>query len=228
MSTGGRAEKEGILSRSTAAVYGVLAIAVCFVVACLPYVAAVLVLPNPIAIAIAGSTIGPAWVAAIGTSGDWLRSRDLEPVRRYAHHWRQGARQALLFWTPFWILLLVLGADLSVGGPGVATVGLWVLGAIALLWGSTVLLLVAHFAFRLRDVLRLAVWGLVRSPRWLVADAAILLVVGAAVLTGGELLAGLLAAPVALVTELNARPLVAKVRASFTAEGRAEQQGAGA
>lgn len=224
MADGGRPSREGPLSRFTTAVYGLLAIAVCFVAACAPYVAAVLLLPNPIVLAVAGSTIGPAWIATLGTSSDYLRSRDLEPVRRFVHHWRQGAAQAFLFWTPFWVLLLVLGADLGVAGSGIATVGLWVLGAIALLWGSTALVLVAHFAFRLRDVLRLAVWGLVRSPRWLVADAAILVVVGALVLTGGELLAGLLAAPVALLTELNARPMVAKVRAAFTAEGRTEQQ----
>jgi hypothetical protein len=92
------------------------------------------------------------------------------------------------------------------------------LGAIAVLWGSTVLLIIGCFSFRLRDVLRLAIYGLIRSPRWLVANVALMLVTGAIVFTWSEAAAGALVAPIALFTVLNSRGLFERLRAEFTAK----------
>lgn len=217
-------ERGGPLSCFSVAVYGLLAPTVCFVAASAPYLAAALLARTPLPIAVTGTTIGPAWIAALATARAYATSRDIEPVRLYWHHWRQSALQGFLFWTPFSLLLAMLAGDVlsgrATGGAGsVATI---LLAAVALLWGNTVLLVIAFFSFRLRDAMRIALWGLIRSPRWLVADAALLVVVLGAVLTGGEPLAGLLVMPIALLTVRNARGLLDRVRREFTVEGRAE------
>lgn len=225
MSDRGRREfGQGPLYRISTAVYGLLATSACFLLACLPFIAAVAFTRLPVVITIAGFSIGPAWVAVLYVVRAYVDNRDIEPVRLFWRGYRASWRQALLFFVPYFSLVMILGYDV-VGVPGLAGPLRWlliVLGALGLLWGSTVLLIISCFSFRLRDVLRLAVYGLVRSPRWLFADAALLVVTGALVLAWSEAAAGVLAAPIALFAMLNSRGLRQRLHAEFTTEGRAE------
>jgi uncharacterized membrane protein YesL len=209
---------QGPLHRATAAVYAVLAATACFLVACLPFVAAMLLTRAGVLLAIAGFSIGPAWVAMLYAMRAYAEDDDDEPVRAFWRGYRLSWRQALVFWAPYFSLVLILGFDVF-GVPGTPEVVRWLLialGAIALLWGSTVLLIVAMFSFRLVDVLRLAVYGLLRSPRWLLANTATLLVTGALTVAWSEAAACLLAAPIALLLVLNARTLRERLRSEFT------------
>ncbi len=220
-----RPERVGPLTRFTVAVYGVLAITVCFVVASLPYLIVVLVLPQPLLLAISAGSVGPAWVATLATTDAYLRNRDLEPVRLFAHHWRASAPQALVFSVPFALLAgsLLVGVAAGPPRPGIETVALIALAIAGLLWASTVLLLIARFSFRLRDVMRLAVWALVRSPHWLVAGLALLVLTVGLLALAGQLVVGALAVPIAMGVLVNARPVLAAVRSEFTVEGQADR-----
>lgn len=218
---------QGPLYRVTAAVYGLLATSACFLIACLPFIAAVLLTRLAVVIVVAGFSIGPAWVAVLYVMRAYAASRDIEPVRLFWRGYRASWRQALIFFVPYFSLVMILGFDVF-GTPGTQGPLRWlliVLGALGLLWGSTVLLIISNFSFRLRDVLRLAVYGLIRSPRWLIADAALLVVTAGIVTAWSEAAAGVLAAPIALFAVLNSRPLTDRLRAEFTAEGRAGEGG---
>jgi uncharacterized membrane protein YesL len=169
---------------------------------------------------VAGFSIGPAWVAMLYVMREYAGSRDIDPFRLFWRGYRSSVRQTLLFWVPYFALLMILGADVF-AVPNTPAPVRWlivVLGAIAVLWGSTVLLIIGYFSFRLRDVLRLAIYGLIRSPRWLVANVALMLVTGAIVFTWSEAAAGALVAPIALFTVLNSRGLFERLRAEFTAK----------
>jgi hypothetical protein len=100
--------------------------------------------------------------------------------------------------------------------PPVVSWLLMALGAAGLLWGGTVLVIVAFFSFRLRDALRIAGYALTGSPRWLAGEAALLIVAGVLIFTGSELAAGILVAPLALLTVLASRTLVRRVTEEFT------------
>jgi len=209
---------QGPLFRACVAVYGLAGASVCFLVACIPFIAAMLVTRTAVVLVVTGFSIGPAWAALLYVMRAYATSRDIEPFQLFWRGYRLGVRQSLVFWVPYFTLLMVLGADVF-AVPNTPAPVRWliiVLGAIAVLWGSTVLLIIGCFSFRLRDVLRLALYGLIRSPRWLLSNIAIMLVTGAIVFAWSEAAAGALAAPIALFTVLNSRTLRERLREEFT------------
>jgi hypothetical protein len=207
--------------RATLALYGLLGTTAAFGIATLPFSAAVFFAPvvpigGQFLLLIGGFSIGPAWVAALYTMRSYTESRDIEPFRLFARGYLMGWRQSLLFWAPYFALLFVLAFDLTSGVAAPLSWLLIVLGAAAVLWGNTVLVIVAFFSFRLRDVMRLAVYGLTRSLRWLLAVAALMTAVGVLVYLGSEVAAGILVAPFALLTVFASRPLVRRLTEEFT------------
>ncbi|GAB3615125.1 YesL family protein [Humibacter ginsengisoli] len=207
--------------RAMHALYGLLGTTAAFGIATLPFSAAVFVSPlvpigGQFLLLIGGFSIGPAWVAALYTMRGYTESRDIEPFRLFLRGYRLGWRQSLLFWAPYFALLFVLAFDLTSGLPAPVSWLLIALGAAAVLWGSTVLVIVAFFSFRLRDVMRLAVYALTRNPRWLLAAAALTAAAGGLMYLGSEVAAGILVAPFALLTVFASRPLVRRLTEEFT------------
>ena len=209
--------------RAMTALYGLLGTTVAFIVATAPFSAAVFFSPlvpigGQFLVLIGGFSIGPAWVAALYAMRGYAKSRDIEPFRLFAYGYRLGWRQSLVFWMPYFTVLCVLAFDLTTlkGLPAAVSWLLTALGAAGLLWGATVLVIVAFFSFRLRDVLRIAGYGLTRCPRWLLGEAVLLLVAGVLVFAGSEVAAGVLVAPFALLTILASRPLLRRVTDEFT------------
>ncbi|MGN6204497.1 DUF624 domain-containing protein [Humibacter sp.] len=205
------------------AAYGLLGTTAAFLIATAPFIAAVFLAPmiaigGPVLVAVCGFSIGPAWVAALYTMRAYAAERDIEPFRLFLRGYRLGWRQTLLFWAPYFALLVVLALDLtsSAGLPAPVYWLLVALGAGALLWGSTVLVIVAFFSFRLRDAMRLAAYGLAHTPRWLLGAVLLLLGAGALVYVGSEAAAGILVAPFALLTVIASRPLVRRLTEEFT------------
>jgi hypothetical protein len=209
--------------RAMTALYGLLGTTVAFIVATAPFSAAVFFSPfvpigGQLLVLVGGFSIGPAWVAALYAMRAFLQTRDIEPFRLFMHGYRLGWRQSLLFWVPYFTVICVLAFDLTAIKelPPVASWLLMALGAAGLLWGGTVLVIVAFFSFRLRDALRIAGYGLTRSPWWMLGEAALLLVAGVLVVTGSEAAAGTLVGPFALLTVLVSRTLVRRVTEEFT------------
>ena len=207
---------EGPLYRAAVAIYGLLAGTACFLLGCVPFVLASTVSRSAVVLVPAGFTIGPSWVALLYTMRHYLADRDFGPVRTFWRGYRLGWRQTALFWVPYLILVFVLAVDVVAGPGGPQRVVLIILGALSLLWASTVLVIISRYDFRTRDVLRLAVWALVRVPRWTVAAAALLVVAGGVsyLITDAALFA--LSGLFALFTVLNAAGLFARLDAEFT------------
>lgn len=215
------------LYRAALVVYGVAGSTVCFLLGCAPFILAVVLSPSVLITVIAGFSVGPSWVALLYVQRRFLADSDVGPFGTFWRGYRLSWRQTLVFWVPYLTLLAVLAFDVAMinSTPAVIRYGLIVVGAVSLLWSSTVLLIISRYSFRTRDVLRLAVWGLLRAPSWTVADAALLIVAGGVSYLIGDGVTGLLAAVFALFTVRSASGLFARLDAEFTAEGRAGPAG---
>ncbi|WP_022882806.1 DUF624 domain-containing protein [Gryllotalpicola ginsengisoli] len=209
---------DGPLYRICLAVYGIAAPTACFLAACLPFIAAVFLIPWPPVLLVTGFSIGPAWVALLFAMHAFLRDRSFEPVRVFWRGWRLGWRQASALWVPTSILLALAGWDLTAtdAATPVLRVVIGIVASVAALWLADSLLVVSRYEFRTRDVARLAAYLLVRRPLLTLANAALLLVAGGLVYLTGEWAAGLLAGLFALGAVANARSAFALVDAQFT------------
>lgn len=206
---------DGPLYRFALVCYGLLAATVSFLVACTPFIAAMIMTRLLPLLIIAGFSVGPAWVALLYTMRAYAADRDLAPVRTFWRGYRLGWRQALIVWAPYLTGLAILATDVAAGGAA-WRIPLVIIGCLSLIWMSTVLVIISRYNFRTVDVLRLAIWGMIRSPRWTVAAAALLFVAGAASYMIGDGVVGCAAALFAFFTMINARGLFHRLD-SFTA-----------
>lgn len=205
------------LYRISTILYGVFGPTMCFLVACLPFAAAILLLPSAVTIAATGILIGPAWTALLYAVRVVAADRDRGPIAAFWHGYRVNARQTLAAWAPYWVLLVIAAADAS--APTVPLAVRWAVGivaAVSLLWISSVLLLISGYAFRLRDILRLGLYLIFASPRMTLSNLALLVVAGATVYFTSELLLGLLAGLFAVFAVLGARRGFALIEERFT------------
>ena len=215
----------GPLHRATQAVYTVLGPTVCFLVVCLPFAVAVAMLPSAPVIGAAGILIGPAWTALLYALRVVRADRDRGPVRSFFRGYRVNWRQTLIIWVPYWVLLVIAGADVVSSGTPLAL--RWIVGivaAVSMLWMSAVLLIVSRYAFRTRDVLRLGGYLLFGAPRSTVTDLALLVVAGATIYVTSEFVLGLLAGLFALFALIGAQGAFELLDDRFTTQGRQDGQ----
>jgi len=207
----------GPLFRATEAVYRVLAPTFCFLVACIPFAAALLVSVNAVVWAVAGIVIGPAWTALLYATRVVMTDRDRGAFLAFWRGYALNVRQTLAVWVPYWLLFVAAAVDITSPVTPVAVrciVG--VLAAVSMLWVSGVLLVISRYSFRTRDALRLGVFLLVGAPRNTLSTIVLLVVAGGVVYFGSEFVLGLLAGLFALFTILGARGAYALVDARFT------------
>ncbi|NAZ76631.1 DUF624 domain-containing protein [Kineococcus sp. T13] len=170
---GARAFGEGPLSQVTQVVHWFVVLEVLLVVATAPGLAGALLLvpdaSNLPLYALCAVPVGPALAAAVFAWRAFLADRDAAPAREFLRGYRLGALDALRTWVPVLGVLTVLAVDTAhrdVVGVAAAFTPLYaVLGAAVLVWAVRVLVLTAVFAFRWRDVARLAAMTLLTRPR---------------------------------------------------------------
>jgi hypothetical protein len=130
-------------------------------------------------------------------------------------------RGALAVWVPALAWLTVVAVTLAnftaAGVPGWWGVLLVVIAAAVTLWVVLALVITSLFAFRTRDVARLAAHFLGAAPGVTVGVACLLFVVVALTLLVSEIVP-LLAAPLFVLLLLRTcAPLIARIRTEFTA-----------
>ncbi|MEU8329270.1 DUF624 domain-containing protein [Micromonospora sp. NPDC048839] len=181
---------DGPLSRITSRVYILLVVELLLLLTTLPGLLPMLLLSRdpsnlPLA-ALLLVPVGPALSAALYA----LRHQrsdltDLRPAAVFWRGYRANLSGVLRVWVPTLLWLTVLAVNLAyrgaVGLPGWWTVPLILLAVGVTLCAANALVITSLFDFRTRDVLRLAVHFLVRTPGVTVGNA--LLVVAAAAVT---------------------------------------------
>jgi hypothetical protein len=216
---------EGPLSRIAALVYTLLVVEALLVVVTLPSLALLLLLDRdasniPLA-ALCAVPLGPGLSAALFALR--RRSRDLSDLKPAAAFWRGyrlNVRGVLLIWIPALIWLSVIATGLagfgSAGLPGWWAVLLALIGFGSLLWLMNALVITSLFAFRARDVARLAVYFLLRTPKVTLGNAGVLVTALATTLLTNEAVVGLFATVLLLLLLNSSGPMITAVTDEFT------------
>lgn len=217
---------EGPLSKVAATVYSMLAIELLILLTAAPGLVVLVLLDRDASnlplVAACALPLGPALSAALYALHH--RRTDLADLRPAAAFWR-GYRLNALGVLKVWVPALAWLTIVAVGLANFATTGLpawWaallaLIGVGAALWAANALVITSLFAFRGRDVARLAAYFLTRRPGVTVANACLLVVAVGVVLVSSEAVLALLGSVFAATLLRNSRPLYEAVRREFTA-----------
>jgi len=216
----------GPLSRATALVYTLLVVDVLILLAALPGLVPLALLgrdtSNLPLVALCLVPLGPALSGAVYA----VRHRssdvtDLTPAAAFARGYRANVRGVLAIWVPLLAWLGVAAVSLANFGasglPGWWAVLLAVVALAATLGGMNALVITSLFAFRSRDVARLAAYFLFRAPGVALGNACLLIVAGGLAVLSSEVVLGLLASVFVLSLVRTSEPMLAVLRAEFTA-----------
>jgi hypothetical protein len=225
--TGGRFG-EGPLARVTATVYRLMAVDLLTLVAVLPGLIPLILLSRdaadaPLAVACL-VPVGPAVSAALFAlrrRADGADPADLRPAAEFGRGYRINAGGVLKLWLPYLAVLAVIAVDLShVKASGVP--GWWaaitvVLAVAATLWMANALVITSLFAFRARDVARLAAYFLGATRPVALGNLCLLIVAAGVVDFASEAVLALFGVCFVAAVLRTAQPMITRVEEEFTA-----------
>ncbi|MBM0204784.1 DUF624 domain-containing protein [Micromonospora sp. STR1s_5] len=216
---------DGPLSRITSRVYILLVVELLLLLTTLPALLPLLVLGRdpsnlPLA-ALLLVPLGPAISAALyALRHQQTDLTDLHPAVLFWRGYRANAFGVLRIWVPTLLWLTVLAVNLAyrgaVGLPGWWAVPLVLIGVGVTLCAANALVITSLFDFRTRDVLRLAVHFLVRTPGVSVGNALLLAAAAGITAVFSEAVLMLLASIAVLAYLRISDPMIHLIRKEFT------------
>ncbi|GAA1726387.1 hypothetical protein [Brachybacterium phenoliresistens] len=159
--------------------------------------------------------IGSLVVAALHAVHDQDLTTDIRPLRRLLAGLRQGHRQAAVLWIPVGLMAAgLIGGGMIGGGAGPDLAGLVLLLAVALiaLLGSVI---ASRFTVSGIGLWRAALGAVAVSPRGVLGVGLTLMAAVLSVAVLGEWVLLLVAAPLVLLLDRSARPLVLTLEESL-------------
>jgi uncharacterized membrane protein YesL len=217
---------DGVLFRFTNHVYWLMATEFFLVIASLPVVVALLFLDrdssNAILYALAGASLGPALAAALHCVRKILRENDLNPTRDFLRGYRLNVVDTLKFWVPAMAVLTILVLDSGFlqtkvsAADAALRAALLVVALLGALWVMNMMVISTSFTFRLRDLARLSVFYLGKSPRTTLGNLATLFLAAVLLLYTSEWVLLLCGSLFVFLFALNTADLVTQVEARFT------------
>jgi len=219
----------GALGRLTAVVYWFAVVTVLLALACVPTIVLLLLLDrawsNVLLGAVFAIPVGPALSAALYTMRDRERlgrdaDAELAPARSFVRGYRLGAADVLRVWAPALVVLGIIGQVLAnadaAGVSGAYAVVLAVIALGVLTWALHAVAIATFFSFRTRDVARLAAHYLIRFPVVSFGVVSLVVVAGALVWLGTEVLLALVGGVWAWFWYRGDQRLLDDVRDRFT------------
>ncbi|MFG2060912.1 DUF624 domain-containing protein [Micromonospora sp. NPDC048871] len=227
MSTATRREfGAGPLSRVAALVYTLLVVEVLLLVCAAPGLVASFALERHVSnlplVAVCAVPLGPALSAALyALHHQRLDLTELHPARLFWRGYRVNLLGALLVWVPMLMWLALLAVNLvnltAVGLPRWWVVPLVLVAAGVAVVGINALVITSLFTFRLRDVLRLAGYFVLRTPVVVIGVGLLLVAATALTLVASEAALAALASVLALALVRGGEPMISIIRQEFTA-----------
>ncbi|MGW5557116.1 DUF624 domain-containing protein [Micromonospora sp. NPDC003944] len=217
---------DGPLSRITSRVYILLVLELLLLLTTVPALLPLLVLgrdaSNLPLVALFLVPLGPAISAALYA----LRHQrtdltDLSPAALFWRGYRANVFGVLRVWVPTLLWLTVLAVNLAYRG-AVGLSSLWavplvLIAVVVTLCAANALVITSLFDFRTRDVLRLAVHFLVRTPGVPVGNALLLAAAAGITAVSSEAVLMLLASVAVLAFLRVSDPMIHLIRKEFTA-----------
>jgi hypothetical protein len=216
----------GPLSRGVAYVYHLLAVELLLLLTAGPGLVLLVLLDRdtgnlPLVAALA-LPAGPALSAGLyALHRRRLDLTDLRPAADFWRGYRLNARGVLPLWAVWLVWVTVLGMSLgnlsAAGLPRWWAVLLVLVAVLATLWALNALVITSLFAFRIRDVARLAAYFLARTPGATLGNAGLLIVAFGVVLVSSEAVLAALGSLLVLALLHNCRQMIAAIREEFIA-----------
>ena len=225
MPTAQRTFGSGPLSRTAALLYTLLVVETLLVVTTAPTLVALTLLSRdasnvPLA-ALAAVPVGPAISAALAALRGPRDVADLHPGGAFWRAYRRDAPQVLALWVPALAVTTIIGVNLThldAGGvPRAFAVPLSVIGTATVLWALNAIAITSRFAFRTRDVARLAWFFLFVTPGVTLGTAGVLLMAAVLVVETSEAVLVLAASGFAALLLLVGRPMTDRIQRDFVA-----------
>jgi uncharacterized membrane protein YesL len=216
---------EGPLSRAAARIYSLMVIEALLLLSGGPGLVPLILLDRdasnvPLA-ALCALPLGPALSAALYALHRHRSDlTDLKPALAFWRGYRMNVGGVLKIWLPALAALTVIGVNLA--NLRAARIPVWwavllvVIAVVLTLWLANALVITSLFAFRGRDVARLAAYFLTRTRRVTLGVFCLLVVAVAVTALASELVLALLGSLFALSLLQTSRPLIAEVRRDFT------------
>jgi hypothetical protein len=215
----------GPLARAAALVYTLLVVEFLLLAAAAPGLVALLLLRRDASnLPLAAACLVPAGPALSAALYALHRRRldlaDLHPAAAFWRGYRLNAWSALRVFLPWLALLTMVAMTLAhrgtAGIPGWWRVLLVVIAAVATLWLTNALVITSLFAFRARDVARLAAYFIGRTPKVALGNASLLILVIGVTVAATEAVPILLASALGLVLLGNCGAMIHRVQEEFT------------
>ena len=216
----------GPLSQLAGAVHRHVVLALCLALACLPSLVVAVLLGGPGRslpwVVVAQLPVAPALAAGLYAVRGWRRDDEAGPATTFWRGYRLNALDVLRWWAPAVAVLAVLATnaanpDAVAIGSALRLVSL-VTSVLVLLWAGHALVVSSFFAFRTRDVARIAVVELFSQWRTTLVYLSMLVVAVGVAYLGTEVALLLLAWALISMLEHVSRPVRDDVTGRFTVD----------
>jgi uncharacterized membrane protein YesL len=216
----------GPLARAAALIYSLLVVEILLVLGTLPGLVPLVLLDRDVSnlplVAACALPLGPAVAAALYAlhhhRGDLT---DLHPAVAFWRGYRANLWPVLKIWGPLLLWLTIVAVNLAnfdaAAVPDWWRIPLVLVGVVATLWGVNALVVTALFVFRTRDVARLAVHFLGRTPQVTIGTTGVLLTAAVVTAATSEAVLALLGSVFVLALLGASRPMINKIRDEFVA-----------
>ncbi|MFV2022550.1 DUF624 domain-containing protein [Micromonospora sp. LOL_023] len=215
----------GPLSRVAAVIYRLIVVELLLLAGVLPGLVPALLLardPSNIALyAVCAVPVGPALSAALYAIARHCPDiTDLNPAVDFWRGYRTNLGGVLRLWLPMLAGLAVVAVNLAyfdaAGVPTWWAVLLVLIAVAATVWGGTALVITSLFAFRARDVARLAAHFLTRTPSTSLGVLALAVVAAGITAYTSEAVLALAGSVLALLLLRTSRPMTSAIEEEFT------------
>lgn len=217
-------ERPGPLARVTNFVYRLIVIELAFVLATLPALIGIFFLeqhPSNIPL-YAGFALlfGPAISAGIYA---WRADEDVVPWARYWKGWIESFVQSIIVWAAVVGLAALVAFNAAYAEVGTSWIigGAVVAGAVAII-GVALLVVVANFSFRTRDLFSVVMYGVASAPLAALGIISLTVLAGAVLLTWADWVLVLLASFMLVLLARTVRPMIVQIHQDLVRDAEPE------
>lgn len=210
-------DRNGPLSQVTNFVYRLLIIELGFVLATAPALIGIFLLePDPSNIplyAVCALLFGPAITAGVYA---WRTDHDVVPWLRFWKGWTDGLVQSLTIWVPAVALLALAAFNAAYAqvGTGFIVAGI-VIGVAGVITAVTVLVVIANFSFRSRDLFKVALYGAASAPLAAIGIISMIILTGGLVVVVSDWLPVFLASFLLLLLARTVTPMLQQIQSDL-------------